>query len=57
VIDTSTDLEATVAKVRRLFEDLDSVWDDHSSRVRTWHQITERIAEIDKVIRRQPSIS
>jgi hypothetical protein len=47
----------TVADVRRLFDELDRGWGDQPTRVRTWHEITERVAEIDKVIRHPQPVS
>jgi len=51
------DVSDAVATVKRLFEELDRAWRDESARIRTWHEITERVADIDKMIRRPQPLS
>jgi hypothetical protein len=53
----NADVTDAVATVKRLFEELDREWGNESGRIRTWHQITERVADIDKVIRRPQAVS
>ena len=55
--DATANLSSAVGDVRRLFDDLDHDWGDHSATIRTWHEITVRVADIDKVIRREQAKS
>ena len=55
--DATANLSSAVGDVRRLFDDLDLDWGDHSATIRTWHEITVRVADIDKVIRREQAKS
>jgi hypothetical protein len=54
--DAGASLTDDVAEVRKLFDALDREWESEPARVRTWHEITERIARIDKVIRHPQAV-